>query len=829
MLLPFIIALHVAVAVLMPPLIRAMGSRAFIVASLPLVLSTAWALAQAPDIVAGGSASASVPWVPALGITLDFRLDALALAMVLLVSGVGAVIFCYSAAYFHSDERALGRLAATMAIFAGAMLGVVTTDNLFALYVFWELTSISSFVLVGHDDHKETARRAAVQALVTTAGPGLLMLIGFIVLGRIGGTYRISDLVADPPTDSTWLPLALVLVLAGAFAKSAQAPLHYWLPGAMVAPTPVSAYLHAAAMVKGGVYLIARLSPGFAEVEPWRALVLAFGLTTMVIGGWRALRQDDLKLLLAYGTVSQLGFLALLAGAGTHTAAVAAIGMLLAHGLFKSTLFLTVGIIDHQTGARTISRLSGLGRRMPLLAAAAGLAAASMAGLPPLLGFVGKEAALEAFVPGHAPEMSQTAALVMLIGLVFASILTFAYSARFFWGAFADKATVSERRFTRPSGAFLAAPVLLSALGLALGVLPFLADPIASGYALAYDDHGKPYHLALWHGLTPALGLSALIVVVGAVLFWRRKAVAKVQNAMPRWPDAEVGYHLFLHTIYSTALSVTRRTQSGSLPIYLGIILAVLLALPGVRLLAALVNGSVEVPGPDSGFRLWDSPLEFLIALIIVVTAIATVREHRRFPALILISALGFGIAGLFVLHGAPDLALTLVLVETLTTIILVFVLRRLPTMFGTRPDGWPKRLTVAMCVAAGTFIAVSLWLMTHARTDPPISRGFAPLAVEAGGTNLVNMILADFRALDTFGEIVVLVTAAVAVASLVLLNRRSRVVEEPDADVGEDEAELATRAPQQPVTETATLGTRGGNASEGRIDDSARPDDERR
>ncbi|MBB4933089.1 multicomponent Na+:H+ antiporter subunit A [Lipingzhangella halophila] len=803
MLLPFLIALHAAVAVLLVPLVRVWGPRAFVVACVPPALTALWALAHAPDIVAGRPVTSAITWVPALNIDLEFRVDALTLAMVLLVSGVGAVIFGYCAAYFSTGERGLGRLASVLVLFAGAMLGVVSTDNLFALFVFWELTSVTSFLLIGHDDRKEHARRAAVQALVTTAGFGLPMLVGFILLGQIGGSFRISELVAAPPLGEPLLPVALVLILVGAFAKSAQAPLHYWLPGAMIAPTPVSAYLHAAAMVKGGVYLVARLAPGFADVDPWRALVLTFGLLTMVVGGWRALRQDDLKLLLAYGTVSQLGLLTLLAGTGTPVAATATIGVLLAHGLFKSALFLTVGVIDHQTGTRSIAALSGVGRRLPVLAGAAILAAASMAGLPPLLGFVGKEAALEVFLPGTSSGLAPAAAAAVLTGLVGASVLTVGYSVRFAWGAFGTKATVAERRVSRPAAAFAAAPVALAVLGLAAGALPFAVDPVAQGYAAAFQPTGKPYHLALWHGFTPALGLTALILVAGALLFQWRAAVARAQQAMPRWPDAERGYYGLVHAIYVVALRVTRLLQSGSLPVYLGVILVTLLALPGVRLVMALASGDVAVPGAGGNeVRIWNTPLEGVVALLIVVTAVATVREHRRFPALILISAMGFGIAGLFVLYGAPDLALTLVLVETLTTIILVFVLRRLPETFGTRPNGWAKRLTVLLCAAVGTFIAVSLWLMTAARTHAPISSGYTPLAREAGGDNLVNMILADFRALDTFGEVVVLATAAVAVASLVLL-RRSRVVEE--AEPGPDEEEQGEEEQGEEAGRTGT------------------------
>ncbi|GAA4909536.1 Na+/H+ antiporter subunit A [Streptomonospora salina] len=779
MLLPAILALHAAAALLLPPLADRFGARIFLIAGLPPAAAAVWALANAPGILAGTPVTAGVAWVPALEIGLDFRVDALSLAMVLLVSGVGAIIFGYCAAYFGADERGLGRLAAVMVLFAGSMLGVVTTDNLFALYVFWELTSVTSFLLVGHDDRKEQARRAATQALVTTTGTGLMMLVGFIMLGHAAGDYSLSGLVADPPEGGPWLTGALVLVLVGAFAKSAQVPLHYWLPGAMVAPTPVSAYLHAAAMVKGGVYLIARLAPGFAEAQVWQVLVLGVGLATMIVGGWRALRQDDLKLLLAYGTVSQLGFLTLLGGAGTQVAATAMIGTLIAHGLFKSVLFLTVGVIDHQTGSRSISRLSGLGRRMPVLAGAAALAAASMAGLPPLIGFAAKEAALEAFVPGAAPAPPPVAAGALLAGVAAGSILTFAYSARFLWGAFADKSTIAGSRAQAPAPLFAAAPVVLAAASLVLGIAPSLVDHLAQGYAHGLPTGHKPYHLALWHGLTPTLLLTALVVAAGAAMFLNRRAVGRLQNAMPRWPDAEYGYHMFLHGVYAVALSVTRRSQSGSLPVYLGIILATILVLPGVRLVAGLATGGIAVPGPEAGLRAWDSPLELLVAAVIIVTAVATVREHRRFPSLILLSAVGFGTAGLFVLHGAPDLALTLVLVETLTTIILVFVLRRLPGTFSVRPDGWGKRLTVLLCTAAGTFVALALWLMTAARPGEPASTGYAERAGEAGGTNLVNMILADFRALDTLGEVVVLATAAVAVSSLVLLNRRDRVVDE--------------------------------------------------
>ncbi|PRX97342.1 hydrogen gas-evolving membrane-bound hydrogenase subunit E [Allonocardiopsis opalescens] len=774
--LPALIALHVAVAVVLPPLAVRLGPRVFLVAAVPLLATAGWALLQLPGILDGRPATASVPWAPELGLVLDFRLDALALTMVALISGIGSLIFVYAAWYFSASERALGRLAAMMVLFSASMLGVVVTDNLLALYVFWELTTVCSFVLIGHSDHRENSRRAAIQALITTAGFGLLMLIGFLLLGQAAGTYRISELVADPPTGPL-VPLAVVLVLAGAFAKSAQVPLHYWLPAAMVAPTPVSAYLHAATMVKGGVYLVARLAPGFADTGPWLPLVLSFGLATMVVGAWRAMRQDDGKLLLAYGTVSQLGFLTVLAGAGTPISGIAVVAMLLAHGFFKSTLFLAVGVIDHQVGTRTMSRLSGVGRRMPVLATAAAVAAGSMAGLPPLLGFVAKEADFEVYLPGHHPALSVAGSSAVLLVLALGSVLTFGYSARLWWGSFTTKAEVAERRYPSAGPAFLAPVVLLAAACLLPGLAPSLVDPLAQAHAATMPHAAAPdYHLALWHGFSLPLLLSVAVTAAGLVLFANRERFYRLQSAAPRWPDAEVAYHLFVHAVYSTALGVTRRLQTGSLPLYLTVILGTLLVVPGGWFVWSLASSGLHVPMSGGDWRLWDTPVQLVLALVVGVSAIAAVREERRFPALLLLGATGFGMCGIFVVHGAPDLALTLILVETLTMIILIFVLRRLPARFasGARRVGWPRRLTAVVCALAGIFVAGVLAASTYARSLPPASVGYWEEAEHAGSANLVNLILADFRAMDTIGEITVLVTAAVAVASLVVANRRT-------------------------------------------------------
>ncbi|HMO11103.1 MAG TPA: proton-conducting transporter membrane subunit, partial [Actinotalea sp.] len=342
------------------------------------------------EVMAGDGPVETVGWVPQIGLDLAFRLDSLSWFMVILVTGVGALVFVYSSGYFSATAGGLGRFAGVLVAFAGSMLGLVATDDLLLLYVFWELTTVTSYLLIGHYADRKASRRAAMQAIVVTAFGGLVMLVGLIVLGESAGTYRISEVVADPPS-GTAATVAVVLLLVGAATKSALVPFHFWLPSAMAAPTPVSAYLHAAAMVKAGVYLVARFAPGFAELGVWQAIVLGVGGWTLVHGGYRALRQYDLKLVLAFGTVSQLGLLVLLVGSPSEAAALAGLAMIGAHAMFKAALFLTVGVVDVATGTRDLRRLDGVGRALPVTAAVGGLAAASMIGLPPFAGYVAKE------------------------------------------------------------------------------------------------------------------------------------------------------------------------------------------------------------------------------------------------------------------------------------------------------------------------------------------------------------------------------------------------------------------------------------------------------
>ena len=762
-----LLALHLALALVAPLAGPRLGRRVFFLVALAPAATAVWAALNAAAVLDGAPVVSQTAWVPGLDLTLDLRLDALALLMVTLVAGVGTLVFLYCGRYFGARQPGLGRFAGVLTAFAGAMLGLVLADDLLLLYVFWELTSVTSYLLIGFDDVKDDSRRAAQQALLVTTLGGLVMLVGLILLAQAAGTASLSAILADPPTGGT-VPLALLLILVGAFTKSAQVPFHPWLPAAMAAPTPVSAYLHAAAMVKAGVYLVARLAPAFAVVGAWRPVVLTVGLLTMVIGGWRALRQHDLKRLLAFGTVSQLGFLMVLLGAGTREAAVAGATLLLSHGLFKATLFLTVGIIDHETGTRDLRLLSGLGRALPGLAGVATLAALSMAGVPPLLGFISKEAAYEAFLHGGLYDR------LVLAGVFVGSVLTAAYTARFVWGAFASKPGCAPTRPHRPSAGFVAPVAVLGVAGLVLGLLPRLADPLVQGYAASYDVAVGPVsaeveHLALWHGLTPALGLSALTLLLGAGLFLAREPVRSGQRRLSRVlgaVDAERSYDLSLSLLDRVALRTTAVVQTGSLPVYLGMVLITLVLLPGTALvLGTRVTGDLTA---------WDRPLQAVVGAIVALAAIATARAHRRFTAVLYLGAVGYGTAVLFVLQGGPDLALTQFLVETLALVIFVFVLRRLPSTFSRRRLRLSQGVRLAVALSVGAFVTMAVLVSGQARTAPPASQAYLDQALtEGGGSNVVNVVLVDFRGMDTFGEITVLAVAAMGVASLVLAGRR--------------------------------------------------------
>ncbi|MGY1988080.1 Na+/H+ antiporter subunit A [Blastococcus sp. SYSU DS0669] len=797
-----VLLLHLLAALVAPLLVRWWGRNAFLALALVPAVGFAWVLTRLATVTGGGEVTETVPWVPALGLEVALRLDALSLTFALLVTGVGALVMVYCARYFEPGDEGTPRFAGNLTAFAGSMLGLVLADDLLMLYVFWELTTVFSFLLIGGSGAKLAARRAASQALILTTAGGLAMLVGLIMLGETSGSYLLSEVVADPGSGPL-LVAGTMLVVVGAVTKSAMIPFHFWLPAAMEAPTPVSAYLHAAAMVKAGIYLVARLAPGFADVPGWRPVVLGLGLATMLVGGYRALRQNDLKLLLAFGTVSQLGFLMVLVGGGSRELAAAGLAMTLAHGLFKSTLFLTVGVVDHATGTRDLRRLSGLGRRLPVVAAIGTLAALSMAGVPPLLGFVGKEAAFTALWDGGLPD--RTAAVVVLVGLVLGSVLTAAYTLRFLWGAFARKPGLEPEEPAEllhpPHALFLAAPAALALTGLLAGPFSPVLEPLVAGYAdglpLVAEEAEK---LALWHGWQPALALSALTLLGGAALFAARSAVFRFQQRRAVGASADEGYWNTMQALDRLAVLVTGTTQRGSLPAYLGTILVVVLALPGSILL-------FRAPWPGE-WRAWDTPIQALVGAVVLLAAVMALRIRQRLSAVLVVGVTGYGLAVLFALQGAPDLALTQFLVETLTLVVFVLVLRKLPKDISERHRPGERAVRGVIAAGVGLFMGAVGAVTLSAREATPVSVDFPEAAYEiGGGSNVVNVTLVDLRAWDTLGEISLLVVAATGVASLVFLRRRTGVVERLDPVRAARAARRSRRAPRrQWLSATAAL-----------------------
>ena len=527
-------------------------------------------------------------------------------------------------------------------------------------------------------------------------------------------------------------------------------------------------------MVKAGVYLVALLAPAFADVPGWRGVLLSLGVATMLLGGWRALRQYDIKLLLAYGTVSQLGFLLVVAGIGTRAAALAALAMLVAHALFKAALFLVVGIIDRRTGTRDLRELSGLGRTAPTLAVVAVVAGASMAGLPPLTGFVAKESVFAALLDvaeeGERTGLPAVAGWAVAVGVVLGSVLTVAYTARFLWGAFATKPATAVTTPARIGAGFLAAPLLLAAGSLVVGFLGGPESEVMAPHAARFPDLGHGGKLALWHGPNLALGLSVLALVVGLLLFRVRAWFAGLQHDLsPGW-SSERGYFRAMRLLDRAAVELTSVTQRGSVSIYLGVVLAVVVLLPGLAMLPALADHH-DLVG-------WDNAGQAVVAAIVVVASVLTVRSRRRLKAVVLVGVTGYGTAMLFLLHGAPDLALTQVLVETVTLVAFVLVMRRLPEYFTDRPLSRSRYWRMALAALVAVVVAGVMVAATAARTAAPVSVGFPEAAVDfGGGHNIVNVTLVDIRAWDTLGEISVLVAAATGVASLIFLHTRRAVV----------------------------------------------------
>lgn len=767
------ISAHLIMAVLASLLSRWMGQRAFLIAAVPPAAAFAWLVGLGPVVLAGEAHREAYEWIPGLGVSLSFHLGLVQWLLALIVTGIGVLVLAYCRWYFESDPpqaRTVGLLTA----FCAAMIGLVTADDLIVLYVFWELTTVLSYLLIGHDPTRRANRSAALTALIVTTTGGLAMLVGLLSLAAAAGTSSLSAILSRP-LEGPMVTVAALLILVGALSKSALVPFHFWLPGAMAAPTPVSAYLHAAAMVKAGVYLVAVLAPALAGLPGWRGVVWLLGAMTLILGGWRALRQDDLKLLLAYGTVSQLGFLVLLLGTGTRAAALAGLAMLVAHALFKAALFLVVGVVDHATGTRQISELSGVYRRMPVTATAAGIAAASMAGVPLTLGFLAKEVGLESVLNlgfgGDGTGLAPLPAWLLIGVVVLGSAITVAYSLRFWWGAFAPKPGVDPTPLAHPPGfGFAAAPVLLGAASLVGGFLGTPLTSIFTPYAESLPVGDPSHGMKLFPGFTVPLLASVLAITGGAILFWQRERIAAVQRTFPHVPAAADFYRQTMRRIDILAVEVTGRTQRGSLAHYVGTILVVVTVLLFVSL--AQVRAW-------PGVRLADNWAQVVVGGLVVVVAVLVAGSRGRLRAVLLLGVTGYGTALLFLIHGAPDLALTQVLVESVSLMVFLLVLRKLPRFFTERPLQSSRWWRIVIAVATGAAFTLVGILTLGSRIATPVSEPYHETAKSFGyGNNIVNVVLVDTRAWDTLGEIVVLSIAATGVASLIFLRGRATEVQ---------------------------------------------------
>lgn len=745
------------------PLLRGLGAKGFYALAAAPAASFLLFLWLLPQTATNSAVQWEVPWIAQFNISFSVYIDLFSNLLAMLVTLAGALILMYCASYFRQDDENVPRFGMIFLAFATAMLGLVISDNVFVMFLFWEATTVLSFLLIGHNGKKRTSRAAAQQAIIVTTLGGLAMLIGLLLLTTHTGEANLSAILVSSNLHGPLINVACYLLLAGALSKSAIFPFHFWLPQAMAAPTPVSAYLHAAAMVKAGIYLIAKMGPAFAEVPGYRLTLVALGAVTMLIAAVKALRQYDLKLILAHGTVSQLGMLTMLYGVGQPTTDAAATALLFAHAVAKAPLFLTVGMIEHRAGTRDLRLISGLGRQDPPLAIIATTAGLSMLGMLPLVGFVAKEAALTELL-----RLPQTGVNLGALGvLIIGSILTAAYTARFLLGAFKTKRDESKCVATNLSprtASMLFAPSIFALLALVGGVLSAQLDPL---YQMARPQlaGSEPEHLALWHGFTPALGITAGILAMSMLTLW----LAGVTESRIRELDERYTFSTFysnaMRALNFVAVQVTSVTQRGSLPYYLSLIfLVVISGVGGMLLWQQAPLGEVA----------WGTPLQLIIAIVLIVSAIATIFAAKRFQAVILVGFTGFAMATLYGLHGAPDLALTQMLVEAITLIAFVLVIRRLPQHLARRSTTATRIRNLLIGTAMALVIGVVTVVAMGARIANPVSLAFPEMAVTGGhGYNVVNVTLVDIRGWDTFGELSVVVVAATGIASLVFLSAR--------------------------------------------------------
>ena len=741
------------------------GSFGWLAAVPPAALAVGFA-ACLPAIADGETIRVAYDWVPSLGVSLSFLLDGLSLTFALLISGIGALVALYSSAYLAGHAH-LGRFWLYLLLFMLSMLGLVLADNLITLFVFWELTTLTSYLLIGFDHAAAKARRSALQALLVTGAGGLALLAGLILLGLAAGSFELSVIIAQGDAvraHALYLPI-LVLVLLGAFTKSAQVPFHFWLPNAMAAPTPVSAYLHSATMVKAGIYLLARMHPVLGGSEAWIWALTLFGAVTAVVASVLALRQTDLKQALAYTTLMALGTLTMFLGAEATVAVAAAVTFLIVHSFYKAALFLVVGIIDHQAGTRDVAKLRGLAIAMPITAIAAAAAALSMAGFPPFLGFIGKELKYEGalaiaseplFVAGAA--VLANALMVAVAGIV---------ALRPFYGAPSETPKAPREAPAR----LLIGPLLLAALGLTFGLAPaVIAGGLVQPAVMAILGRPETVKLALWHGLNLPLLLSLVTFALGLAIFLfhqrLRRMLIGFEAKLPATADQI--WDSLLRGLKTLAALQTELLQSGVLRRYLFIIFtSVALAVGATLVMTEALPGPIG--WPDLEIKHW--AVVALVASGAFMTAIAT----NRLTAICALGVVGVGIALLFVMFGAPDVAITQLLVETLVVVLVAVAMLRLPGLEQAAARAG-RRLDALLAIAVGGVVTATLLAVVEGPLDRSVTTYFEDTSVpEAFGRNIVNVILVDFRALDTFGEVAVVVVAAIGAYALLRGAKRER------------------------------------------------------
>jgi multicomponent Na+:H+ antiporter subunit A len=765
---PLPTALHVAIVLspfLVLPLVGRLTGRGTTRSVLPALLPaglTAYFAYASSAVNRHGAFSVAAPWAPALNLSLTFRFDGLSTLFATLIAAVGTLIVLYAAKYLEHHPHA-GRFNVALFAFMGSMLGLVLSDNVIALFVFWELTGFTSYLLIGFEHERRDARRAATQALLVTGGGGLALLAGGILMLQAGGTPQLSELAArgSLAADPVYVGIVALLLLA-AFTKSAQFPFHFWLPNAMQAPTPVSAYLHSATMVKAGVYLVARMTPIVGGTMLWTATIAIVATVTMLLGAARAMMETDLKRVLAYSTISALGILMLVFAVGTPAAVTAGLAYLLAHACYKGALFLVAGAVEHETGTRDVSRLAGLRRAMPTTAAAAGLAAASMAGIPLFGGFIAKEQLYDVIRSWSFPGLW---GVVLTAAAVASSMCLGAAGLVAGVAPFRGRSMAAPASHDAPALLWLG-PMVLGLAGVVLGLLPGLVSaPIASA-ATAATGISSGIPLLLWHGLTITLALSAATLAGSIVLFTYRQRLWRLA-----WPEA-----LHAERLYSGTLTVlddvSRRIgpalQSASLRSYVLTVTATAVALVASALAMARI-----LPAP----RRWTTVElhEGVLAALIVAGALSAIFARSTMPAVLSLGVVGYGVAVMYALLGAPDLAMTQFAVETLTVVIFVLVFSRLRG-FGDLSSRLVKIRDAVLAIAAGAVVTTLVLFVGASGTTSRLSTYFAETApVLAHGSNIVNVILVDFRGFDTLGETTVLVTVAIGVRALLLIARGRR------------------------------------------------------